>query len=193
MTGCFGVTIDEERRFHAALSSGGMTAELVKAVGNNSALGKIMVDALKVRLERADGRLAKPLSEMIAECRFRDVNPDITEERFPLTGEVADVSVMRTVSQQDLGGDDMTTAEIGAAIGRLVYRPATLAELLAYAEAKWNGCDTILALGSSYARPDGYRHYPFIYRFEGRHGLELCWDYPRFRCYRGVLFLVVRI
>ncbi len=132
------------------------------------------------------------LAEMIADCKFHYVNTDITEANFPFAGPVADVSDMLTVSQKDLGGKNMTTAEIEAAIDRKGYRRATLAELLAWAVAKWNGKDLVVALGSSWVNPDGLRLVPYLYGGGDGRRLNLGWGHPENRWCEDDLFLVVR-
>ena len=132
------------------------------------------------------------LVEMIAACNFWYANPDINERNFPLSGPAADVSDILTVSQKDLGGKDMTTAEIEGDSDRKGYRQATLAEQLAYAKAKWNGKDWVVALGSSWVNPDGGRDVPFLYEVGGGRRLHLHWGDPEDRWNEDCLFLVVR-
>ncbi|MEK7545980.1 MAG: hypothetical protein AAB554_02780 [Patescibacteria group bacterium] len=152
--------------------------------------------ALPAQQEGSPRRDGRTLAAMIAACRFDyPPHPYITEANFPLTGSpVADVADMLTVSQKDLGGQNMTTTQIEVAIDRQGFRPATLAEQLAYAKAKWNGKDWVFALGSSWVGPDGHRRVPYPYLCEGADGrwLNLYWDDPEYRWYDGYLFLVVR-
>ncbi len=51
MTSFFDLTIGEIQQFHVALHNGGLTAELVKKIGNNADLGNVMVEALIAHLE----------------------------------------------------------------------------------------------------------------------------------------------
>jgi hypothetical protein len=132
------------------------------------------------------------LAAMIAACQFRYFNSNITEANFPITGPVADVADMLTFSQKDLGGQNMTTAQIEAAIDQKGYRPATLAEQLAYAKAKWNGKDWVVALGSSWVGPDGDRSVPYLYGDGDGRKLHLYWFNPEDRWREDYLFLVVR-
>jgi hypothetical protein len=132
------------------------------------------------------------LAAMIAACQFRHVNLNITEANFPITGPVADVADMLTVSQKDLDGQNMTTSEIEAAIGRKGYRPATLAEQLAYAKAKWNGRDLVVALGSSWVPPVSRRSVPYLCGDGAGRELHLLWVNPEGRWFEVYLFLVVR-
>jgi len=89
---------------------------------------------------------------MIAACRFCWVNPLITAT-FPFGAPVADVEDLRTVNQADLGGCDMTTAEIEAALVRKNCRAANVLELLAYAGKKWCRGETVVALGTLWTWP----------------------------------------
>ncbi len=132
------------------------------------------------------------LAQMIAACRFRYVNDNITEVNFPLSGPVADVENMLTVSQKDLGDQNMTTIEIEATIDRKGFRRATLAEQLVYAASKWNGRDLVVALGSSWVCPGGGRRVPFLYGGDDGRQLRLRWAYPGRRWDVSFLFLVVR-
>lgn len=157
--------------------------------------GTLSAEAVLVGLQalvEGQSPISTALAGMIAECKFRYANPDINERNFPLTGSVADVSDMLTVSQKDLGGKDMTTAEIETAIDRKGYRSATLAEQLAYAKAKWNGKDWVVALGSSWVGPGGRRFVPFLFEDDDGRELGLRWGSPGYRWSGGCLFLVVR-
>jgi hypothetical protein len=99
---------------------------------------------------------------------------------------------MLTLTQKDLGGQNMMTTEIEAAIDQKGYRPATLAELFVYAKAKWNVRDLVVALGSSWVNPDGYRGVPDLYVGGGGRRLCLYWAFPENRWHADYAFLVVR-
>ncbi|MEK7546137.1 MAG: hypothetical protein AAB554_03625 [Patescibacteria group bacterium] len=164
--------------------------------GDLDGLRRIISDAslcgeLADRLVRRDGA---SLAAMIAACRFDyPPHPYITEANFPLTGSpVADVADMLTVSQKDLGGQNMTTTQIEVAIDRQGFRPATLAEQLVYAKEKWNGKDWIAALGSSQVFHDGSRCFTYLCGGAGGRGLCLDWGDPAPRWLDVGLCLVVR-
>lgn len=150
-------------------------------------------------IEAAGTVRQQSLAQMIAEVGFNhqpdyDViqpHPDINEQNFPLTGQAAPVDAMLPLSQKDLGGQDMTMAEIEAAIRKKGYRPATLVDLLAYAKERWNGKDWITALGSCLFRPDGDRRVPYLYEVDGGRGLLLVRFYYEHRWSENSLFLVV--
>ena len=134
---------------------------------------------------------ARDLQSMIRACGFVYVDPDITEEHFPVTGPSAAVAKMFLASQKDLGGTNMRTDEIEAAIDRLGFRSATLAEQLVWAPESWNGTDLVVALGSSFAR-GASRLVPCLSRAHGSRSLDLRWADPYGRWFEGYRFLVVR-
>ena len=170
----------------AVAERGGDLDDLRRIISDAAVCGE-----LADRLVRRDGA---SLAQMIAAYRFRYVNPNITEANFPITGPVADVADMLTLTftQKDLGGQNMNTTEIEAVIDQMGYRPATLAEQLAYAKAKWNGQDPVVALGSSWVDPGGARQVPCLYGDGDGRKLGLDWDDPRLRWREDDLFLVVR-
>jgi len=126
------------------------------------------------------------LSERITECHFDRIDPDISVEHFAHTGEFADALAMLAVTQDDLGGSDMTTAEIEAAIDRRGYRRATGSELLDYVRAKWNGKDTVAALDSCVEQ-----YVLYVYGGPDRRALSLRWVRPHRHWGGHVRFLVV--
>lgn len=189
----------ENRQFVSASGiANDVVQKLAQAVykrgGDDDDLRRIISD--QTLREELAGRIVfrdgKNLAEMIAACRFRYADPNITEANFPLTGPIAPVSDMLTFSQKDLGGKDMTTAEVEAAVPRKGCRSATLAEQLAYAKAKWNGKDWVVALGSSWVLPGGDRLVPYLYEDDDGRKLSLRWDRPEGRWHDAYLFLVVR-
>ena len=132
---------------------------------------------------------------MIAACRFQHVDDDIIEVNFPLaSGPVADVENMLTLTQKDLGGQNMTTAEIEAAIDQKGYRRAILAELLVYAKARRNSEDWVwaVALGSSLVQPDSLRGVPYLCMSGYGRALSLYWVSPEYHWNEVYRFLVVR-
>ncbi len=182
-----GVATDIAHKLAQAVAErGGDLDDLRRIISDASLCGE-----LADRLVRRDGI---SLSAMIAACRFRYVHPNITEANLPITGPVADVADMLTLTQKDLGGRGMTTAEIEAVIDQKGYRLATLAELLAYGKAKWNGMDRgVAALGSSWVDPGGDRCVPCLYSNRDGRGLTLRWGGPEYCCFEEhYLFLVVR-
>ena len=169
----------------AVYAEGGCDEDILRIVSS----GKLCREIAKLLVGSAATEI---LAEMIAACGFRYVNPDINERNFPPAGLAVDVADMLTVSQEDLGGSNMTTAEIETAIDSKGYCRATLVELLAYAKAKWNGRDLVFALGSSWVGPHGNRCVPYLYGIVGGRKLYLFWGNPEYRWDSHCLFLVVR-
>ncbi len=132
------------------------------------------------------------LANEISAAGFTDVNSNIiNEQNFPTAGPAAPVSDMTALSDTDLGGSDMTTSEIESAIERMGYRSATLIDLLAYAKAKWNGKDWIVALGSPWMYSEG-SDMPSIYGEADKRVLSVYLATPDSRWGPDTLFLVVR-
>lgn len=171
-----------------------LSGAVIDLGGSDDDLRKLLSDN-KLRVEVAELLVgvaaATTLADHIAACRFDYVNQDIIEQHFPLADPVANVSDMLTVSQKDLGGSNMTIAEIESSIDRKGWRRATLVELLVYAKAKWNGRDLFIALGSSWVNPHGFRYVPYLCEDGGGRELDLDWDVPVGRWGGACLFLVV--
>lgn len=73
MTSYFDASIGDEQQFRVALNNGGMNPALMKIVGNNGSLGKVMVDALKAHLAEEE-RIAATFEreEVASEYRYPD-------------------------------------------------------------------------------------------------------------------------
>jgi hypothetical protein len=99
------------------------------------------------------------LGQMIDACHFVRVGYYINTTNFPITGPVAVVADMLPLVKKDLGGRNF---EIEAVIDRKGYRGASLVELLAYAKTRWNGRYLVVAPGSSWVDPDGFRRFPYL-------------------------------
>ena len=166
-------------------------AKAVEARGGNIDTMRRLISEPEL-CDRIADLLVGGLKQLIKACGFVFVDPDITEEHFPMTGPVAAVEEMFLVSQKDLSGSNMRTDEIEAAIDRLGFRSVTLAEQLVWAPVCWNGTDMVVALGSSWVYDGMLRRVPYL--CEGRDGRKLslrlasrnyCW-------HEDYWFLVVR-
>jgi len=133
-------------------------------------------------------------ADAIEAGRFVNVHPMITNANFPLVGPVAAVSDMLTVSPDGLTstGNDVSLAEIESNIDRTGLHRATLADLLAYAKAKWNGRECVFALGSSWVDPRGHRNTPYLCDYGDGRELGLLQRGPEDRWDDYFSFLVVR-
>ena len=125
----------------------------------------------------------KPLSKLIKDAKLDYVNKDITEENFPATSDVTDFELL-------IYEKTMTTKEALADMESKNLRPATMYELVTYANSGWNGTDWVVALGSVWTDRYGYRYVGCLSGYSGVRGLYLYWfdfRWPAF--YR---FLAVR-
>lgn len=144
MASYFDLTVGQEQQFRVALSKGGMTAELVEAVGNDDVLGQVMVDALKTYLKGmgeskttfvAPDLYVQPSYEELTR-RFQGVAPDYRSYRFYPIERCKDVSrenreVTFELVHLDRGA---TKDEVLAEMDRRGLRPALYEELLRFAE-----------------------------------------------------------
>jgi len=102
------------------------------------------------------------LKETIELLNFDYVNEDITEENFPK--EKIRGKLVAKHFDKDITSDEVIAEAKG-------LKPANLYELLKYAK-KWNGVDTIVALGSSTV-VDGSRHVPYLSGWDDERHLSL--------------------
>ena len=115
----------------------------------------------------------KNLAEMISAGKYDWVNDDITKEHFPVKGsgqrevEVVLFHFGRAISSED----------VIAEMDKVGYRPARIEELLglgvAYPELQKEF--PIVALGSVWRDPRGYRHVPCLGWLDARRRLRLDW------------------
>lgn len=108
------------------------------------------------------------LQQLIKKLKFNYVNSDITEDNFPDDGQRGKVEIIdfkRTISSEEALKE----------MGEKGLRPATVYEMLNWAEDNWNGIDWIVALGSVWRRRDGGRHVPCLGGFGSGRDLGLGW------------------
>ena len=114
----------------------------------------------------------KSLEQMIAAGCYDWVNPDITAERFPITGD----GQVELEPELIHIGRDMSSDEVIADLDKRGLRPGTIAELLAfgatYPEVQREF--PIVALGSV-AEVHGYRRVACLYRSDSERNLHLDW------------------
>ena len=67
-------------------------------------------------------------------------------------------------------GKKMTSEEVIAELDKKGYEPASIYELLEYAEKDWNGKDLVVALGSVWRDLRGHRRVPDLDGGSGRRG-----------------------
>lgn len=127
------------------------------------------------------------LEDQIKAGKYDYVNSNITAEHFAL-GECAKEVTLFEI------GKTMTTAEIEKLMDIQDLRPATLTELLAFGaqypdeqRKYW----LIVALGSGWVDPDGYRDVPYLGGSGSKRNLSLNWDNPDDGWYGRCRFLAV--
>lgn len=113
------------------------------------------------------------LEQMIAAGEYSSRNNDITAEHFPFTG-IGQVEV--ELHLVHLGRNASTDAVL-AELDRRGLRPAKIEELLALG-AKYPDLQKefpLVALGSVWRRPDGYRRVAFLDGWDAGRSLSLFW------------------
>lgn len=109
----------------------------------------------------------KTLQQLIKSAHFGYVNPNITEEYFPvqeIRGKVELLDFGKSISSEDA---IKKISEKG-------YEPANLYELLTFAE-KWDGKDCVVALGSVWRRLLGRRFVAYLWGYSTGRSLGLRW------------------
>jgi hypothetical protein len=162
------LTIPEIRRQIAEL--------LVKSISVVQQTLKVIVD------------YTQPLAEMIKAGNYNWVNSDITAEHFPMKGEGKQEKEVFLFHF----GKDMTSEQVIVEMEKRGYRPAKIEDLsalgVAYPELQKQF--PIVALGSVWQGPLGYRHVPFLVWYGAKRDLYLCWfGYDWYECCR---FLALR-
>jgi len=125
------------------------------------------------------------LAEMIQFVNYDQTAPEITEEHFPIE---ASGTVQIPMIVVDFGCP-VETDEAIKALSRNGLRPATLPELIAFDAQNTGGDYLIVALGSRWRRPEGFRcvtscrSEPIQQKHPPRHYLRLEWFGQRYYCY----------
>ena len=110
------------------------------------------------------------LESLIKKLKFNYVNPDIKEENFPqIDRGFTDFKVFhfdRLISSED------AIAEMK----KEGFMPANIYEMLLWANQKnWDGKEFVVALGSIWQNPNGYRCVPCLGGWRDGRGLSLDW------------------
>jgi hypothetical protein len=125
---------------------------------------------------------------MIEAGKYYWINPSITAEHFPITGHRKENVEVHLIHFNRI----IKSAEEIAELDRMGLRPATLVELLAFG-AKYPDVQMqfpIIALGSVWRNPDGFRVVPGLWGDSDKRSLSLHWcEYEWENCDR---FLAVR-
>jgi len=213
MTSIFKAGYGEVNEFVGRLSRAGMDLEQLRLVNEDASLAERMVRSLGEEPAVPDiYRIAvdwnRTLAQMIGAGNYDWVNSNITQENFPLIAPSAEASgpdagPYRTSAGNGSAeteavlvryGKRMTTMAVEADLDRRGLRPATCAELLALGEKHpdLQRRFLIVALGSFWVGPGGYRGVPYLYGGSGRRRLCLGWDHPDGEWDGHYRFLAVR-
>jgi hypothetical protein len=127
----------------------------------------------------------KSLADMIAAGKYNWMNRDITAANFPVTGKGLSTEQVGTVKLKIVlfhPNRDIESEDVVKELDQKGLCPATLPELLAYGARyrKTQHKFPILALGSSWVHPLGFR---FVPRLQGNsrkrclqlRGWDMCW------------------
>jgi len=119
---------------------------------------------------------ARPLMEMIRAGKYDYVNSDIIAKHFPVKGkDILPVELELVHLNKYISSDDAI-----AEIKQRGFRPAKIEELLAFGEKypEEQRKYPIVTLGSVWQHWYGGRSVPYLYRHDGRRGLDLnCFEY----------------
>jgi len=112
------------------------------------------------------------LSDIIVPLKLDYVNPDITEQNFPMQQGDNDPMEYKVFHF----GKSISSEIVIKEMGKENYRPATLRELLRWAKDNWNGLDRVIALGQTwFDAADGGRHVVVLDLDYGVRELDLGW------------------
>jgi len=121
----------------------------------------------------------QPLDEMIAAGKYDGyINSDITEKHFPIPKIPAGLPAKVKLNLELVHFNKvMTSDQVLAELKKQGLRPATLPELLAFGAAYPDKQreSPIVALGSVWRLPDGYRYVPCLWSFADERDLNLSW------------------
>ena len=110
-------------------------------------------------------------SDSIVPLKFGYVNPNITEQNFPMQQGDNDPMEYKVFHF----GGSISSENVIKAMTKENYRPATLRELLRWAKNNWNGNDRIIALGQIWLNTDSHRYLAVLNFDGGRRELSLRW------------------
>ena len=130
-------------------------------VGNTAEVFQIVVDH------------SQTLADMITAGKYDWVNPDITQDHFPISGN----GIVELTPELIHFGKSMGTDNVFKELDRRCLRPATLAELLAFGakHPEKQREFPIVALGSVWAHSLGYRGVPYLGESASKRSLDFYW------------------
>lgn len=109
------------------------------------------------------------LESLIKKLKLQFVNSDINSTNFPDDGRL--LKDFKVFHFDRLISSDGAIAEMK----KENYEPANLRELLSWGVKNWDGKEYVIALGSVWRDPHGYRGVPCLGGWGGGHSLGLLW------------------
>ena len=110
-------------------------------------------------------------SDSIVPLKFGYVNPNITEQNFPMQQGDNDPMEYKVFHF----GRSISSENVIKEMEKENYRPATLRELLRWAKDNWNGLDRVISLSQIWLDAVGSRYVAGLVLDLGKRGLDLRW------------------
>ncbi len=116
---------------------------------------------------------SQSLAQMIVAGKYNWVNPDITQEHFPITAS----GTVELLPELVHFGKSMSTDDVLKELDRRGFRPTTLPELLAFGTKfpEKQREFPVVSLGSVWADSRGDRRVPVLDGYPSERGLDLYW------------------
>lgn len=123
------------------------------------------------------------LQPLIKKLKLDYCNENITDANFPDDGKRGKEFKLYDFKR------DISSEDVIAEMEKEGFRPATIHELLIWAEKNWDGKEWVVALGSVWRDPYGNRYVAYLYGWDGKRKLDLRWYGSVWDgCYRFLAF-----
>jgi len=192
----FGTALEIWKKIvEAVMSAGGNDDDLRRLLSNPDQVAQIaqmIVRSSSTSLESYPITIDydQSLADMVAAGKYDWINPDITAKHFPIKGKgtVETERVLVHLNRQ------ATTKQVEEHLAAQDLEPARIEHLLAFGAAnpELQREFPIIALGSSWVRPYGFRDVPFLVRDGSERDLLLSWDAPGYLWPESCRFLALR-
>ncbi|MEK7520272.1 MAG: hypothetical protein AAB581_03475 [Patescibacteria group bacterium] len=143
----------------------GQVEAVINKLGGEEGALRLLRDEVEIVVKAAKSAIAS-LTPLIKVRAFDWVNPDVTNERFPIPDR------LWNDYKEFHFGENVSSEEAVQRMQAEGYEPANSHELLLW--EGWNGQNLVIALGSS-AQIGGERHVLCLSRYSARRGLGLFW------------------
>jgi len=192
----FGTALEIWKKIvEAVMSAGGNDDDLRRLLSNPDQVAQIaqlIVKPSSTTLESYPISVDYNLSlvDMVAAGKYDWINPEITAKHFPIKGKgtVETERVLVHLNRQ------ATPKQVEEHLAAQDLEPARIEHLLAFGAAnpELQREFPIIALGSSWVRPDGDRDVPCLGRYGSERALRLIWDDPDDLWRESCRFLALR-